>query len=112
MRFSNESMGKKYLVDGRLGMLIRFLLVNYLNLNVNIRSHSSELWQTVIWTSDYYIWKEMNSRVFKKKVSSTNKIVQDIQLKSFEWIVRRSKKKQEMNWQHWLFDPIKCRIHG
>ncbi|GJQ91895.1 hypothetical protein Tco_0003034 [Tanacetum coccineum] len=80
------------------------------NENVNIPSHSSSLWQAVIWTSGYYIWKERNFRVFKKKVSSINKIVQEIQLKSYEWIVRRSKKKIMMNWQHWLLDPIRCQL--
>ena len=62
------------------------------------------------WTSGYYIWKERNDRVFKGKVSSTNKIVQDIQLKSYEWIVRRSTKKIDLEWQQWLFDPGKCRV--
>ncbi|GKA96589.1 hypothetical protein Tco_0818684 [Tanacetum coccineum] len=76
------------------------------NRNASIPSHSSRLWQAVLWTSGYFIWKERNARVFKGKASSLNKIVQDIQLKSFEWIVRRSGKKSEMNWQHWLFDPI------
>ena len=80
------------------------------NGNVDIPNHSFRLWQVVIWTSGYYIWKERNTRVFKGKVSSTNKIVQDIQLKSYEWITRRSKKKIEMDWQLWLFDPLRCRI--
>ncbi|GJW16706.1 transposon TX1 [Tanacetum coccineum] len=67
------------------------------NGNVNIPTQSSSLWQAVIWTSGYYIWKERNSRVFRNKVSSINKIIQDIQLKSYEWIVRRLKKKSVMN---------------
>nr|GFA19889.1 transposon TX1 uncharacterized [Tanacetum cinerariifolium] len=59
---------------------------------VNVPTLLFCVWQVVIWTSGYFIWKERNSRVFGKKVSSTNKIVQDIQLKRFEWFVRRSKK--------------------
>jgi hypothetical protein len=78
------------------------------NGNVDISNHAIRLWQAVRWTSGYYIWKERNMRVFKGKVSSVNKMFQDIQLKSFEWITRRSKKKVEMDWQQWLFDPIKC----
>ncbi|GKA56638.1 putative RNA-directed DNA polymerase [Tanacetum coccineum] len=78
--------------------------------NVNVPSNFSRVWQAVIWTSGYYIWKERNARVFGNKVSSTNKIVQDIQLKSYEWIVRRSNKFKEMDWQIWLRDPIKCRL--
>ncbi|GJS75873.1 reverse transcriptase domain, reverse transcriptase zinc-binding domain protein [Tanacetum coccineum] len=63
------------------------------NGNANVPSHSYRIWQAVIWTSGYFIWKERNTRVFKGKASSLKKIVQDIQLKSFEWIVRRSGKK-------------------
>ncbi|PWA63317.1 Transposon TX1 [Artemisia annua] len=80
------------------------------NGNVAVPNLSSRLWQTVVWTAGYYIWKERNDRVFKGKVSSTNKIVQDIQLKSYEWIVRRSTKKIDLEWQLWLFDPGKCHV--
>ncbi|GJV47127.1 putative reverse transcriptase domain-containing protein [Tanacetum coccineum] len=54
------------------------------NGNVNVPIYIHCVWQAVIWTTGYYIWKERNARVFGNKVSSTNKIVQDIQLKSFE----------------------------
>ena len=78
--------------------------------NVNVPINFSRVWQAVIWTSGYFIWKERNARVFGKKTTSTNKIVQDIQLKSYEWIIRRSNKYKETDWQQWLFDPIKCRL--
>ena len=81
-----------------------------LNGNVDVPNNSLHLPQAVIWTSRYFIWKMRNERVFKNKVSSLNKIVQDIQLKSFEWITRRAGKISDMNWQHWLFDPGKCRV--
>ncbi|GKC47095.1 protein chromatin remodeling 4, partial [Tanacetum coccineum] len=91
----------------KIGVVNAFSIEEFFssNGNANIPSHSSRMWQAVIWTSGYFIWKERNERVFKGKASSLNKIVQDIQLKSFEWIVRRSGKKNEMNWQHWLYDP-------
>lgn len=54
------------------------------NGNVDIPNHAIRLWQAVRWTSGYYIRKERNFRVFKGKVSSINKLFQDIQLKSFE----------------------------
>ncbi|GJW06909.1 hypothetical protein Tco_1569332 [Tanacetum coccineum] len=55
------------------------------------------MWQAVLWISGYFIWKERNMRVFKGKASSLNKIVQDIQLKSFEWISRRvGKEKRDL----------------
>ena len=54
--------------------------------NVVIPNSVSRLWQVVIWTSGYYLWKTRNEEVFKRKLSSINKIVQDIQLKSYEWV--------------------------
>ena len=81
-----------------------------LNGNVNVPTFFSRVWQAVIWTSGYFIWKERNARVFGNKVSSTNKIVQDIQIKSFEWVVRRSNKYKVVDWQHWLWDPINIQI--
>nr|GEY09661.1 transposon TX1 [Tanacetum cinerariifolium] len=94
----------------KIGVVNAFSIEEFFtyNGNVNIPSHSSRMWQAVIWTSGYFIRKERNERIFKRKASSLNKIVQDIQLKSFECIVRRSGKKSEMNWQHWLFDPVRC----
>ncbi|GJV19306.1 RNA-directed DNA polymerase, eukaryota, reverse transcriptase zinc-binding domain protein [Tanacetum coccineum] len=73
--------------------------------NVSIPTTLSYVWQAVIWTSSYFIWKDRNARVFGNKISSVNKILQDIQFKSFEWIVRRSKKYKSIDWQHWLRDP-------
>lgn len=67
------------------------------NGGVNVPNFLSRVWQAVIWTSSYFIWKERNAGVFGKKPSITNKIVQDIQLKSFEWIVRISNKYKEID---------------
>ncbi|GJW89767.1 reverse transcriptase domain, reverse transcriptase zinc-binding domain protein [Tanacetum coccineum] len=76
-----------------------------------------------VWTKQFNWWKvgngnaftiyliggrcgmERNARVLGNKVSSGNKILQDIQLKSYEWIVRRSKKYKAIDWQQWLRDP-------
>ncbi|GJZ59590.1 RNA-directed DNA polymerase, eukaryota, reverse transcriptase zinc-binding domain protein [Tanacetum coccineum] len=57
------------------------------NGNINVPYYYSHVWKAVIWTTGYFIWRERNACVFSKKVSSTNKMVQDIQLKSFEWII-------------------------
>ena len=46
----------------------------------------------------------------KGKCQASTKMFQDIQLKSYEWIVRRTKKKSEINWQEWPFQPQKCQI--
>ncbi|PWA80255.1 reverse transcriptase domain, Reverse transcriptase zinc-binding domain protein [Artemisia annua] len=72
-------------------------------------STSGSLWQIVTWVTAYMIWKERNSRVFSAKVASINKIVQEIQLKSFDWISRRSK-KVAFSWQNWFIDPSSCKV--
>ncbi|GJU33638.1 reverse transcriptase domain, reverse transcriptase zinc-binding domain protein [Tanacetum coccineum] len=76
----------------KIGVINAFSIEEFFssNGNANVPIHSSKIWQAVIWTSGYFIWKERNALVFKGKASSLNKIVQDIQLKSFEWIVRRT----------------------
>ena len=81
------------------------------NGNVRIPSHLALIWQATIWTSGHFIWKERNARVFGNKISSSNKIIQDIQLKGFERIVRRSKKYKSLDWQQWLRDPRNIRLH-
>ncbi|GJR39359.1 reverse transcriptase domain, reverse transcriptase zinc-binding domain protein [Tanacetum coccineum] len=75
--------------------------------NVAVHSYSRALWQLVIWTTGYYIWKERNSRVFKAKVASINKFFHEIQVKSFDWISRRPK-KASFDWQKWFVDPSSC----
>ncbi|GKB91655.1 reverse transcriptase domain, reverse transcriptase zinc-binding domain protein, partial [Tanacetum coccineum] len=80
------------------------------NGNVVISNYSSHLWQAVIWTSGYFIWKMRNERIFKGKVSSITKIVQDIQLKRFEWITRRTRNSSEFDWHQWIGEPLKCRL--
>ncbi|GJS03504.1 reverse transcriptase domain, reverse transcriptase zinc-binding domain protein [Tanacetum coccineum] len=93
-------------LNTKIGIVNAFSIGKFFcsNGNANVPSHSSKMWQAVIWTSEYFIWKERNARVFKGKASSLNKILQDIQLKSYEWIARRSGKKSGINWQQWLFD--------
>ncbi|GKC51628.1 reverse transcriptase domain, reverse transcriptase zinc-binding domain protein [Tanacetum coccineum] len=39
------------------------------NGNVNIHIYFSRVWQSVIWTTGYFIWKERNVRVFSNKVA-------------------------------------------
>ncbi|GJW66106.1 RNA-directed DNA polymerase, eukaryota, reverse transcriptase zinc-binding domain protein [Tanacetum coccineum] len=67
----------------KLGIVNAFSIDEFfsLNGNVNVPSYVSRIWQAVIWSIGYFKWKERNARVFIIKVSSTNKIVQDIQLK-------------------------------
>ena len=80
------------------------------NGNVNVPILLARVWQAVIWTTRYFISKEINTRVFGNKISSTNKIFQDIQLKSYELISQRSNKYKAIDWQHRLIDPISIRL--
>nr|GEZ09993.1 putative ribonuclease H protein At1g65750 family [Tanacetum cinerariifolium] len=103
------SVWEKILNWWKLGMVDAFTIRDMFSHDGgdNFHNYSRMLWQVVTWSTGYFIWKERNTHVFKGKVSSVNKIVQDIKLKSFEWISRRTRKKP-FEWQLWLFDPGKC----
>ncbi|XP_071718207.1 uncharacterized protein [Rutidosis leptorrhynchoides] len=49
------------------------------------------IWQALIWTSGYLIWKNRNQVVFKNKGWSSRVALSEIQIKSFEWIAKRIK---------------------
>ncbi|GKB48671.1 RNA-directed DNA polymerase, eukaryota, reverse transcriptase zinc-binding domain protein [Tanacetum coccineum] len=51
-----------------------------------------KLWQSVVWTSGYYIWKNRNCRVFGKNVETAANLFHEIRLRAYEWIVRSSNK--------------------
>ncbi|GKC05791.1 reverse transcriptase domain, reverse transcriptase zinc-binding domain protein [Tanacetum coccineum] len=69
----------------KVGLVNAFSIDEFfsLNGNVNVPIYFARVSQAVIWTTGYFIWKERNARVFGNKLSSTNKIVQVIQLKSY-----------------------------
>ena len=67
--------------------------------NETMPNQMRNLWKIVTWVTGYHIWKERNNRVFRAKISSLNKIVQDIKLQSYEWIVRRAK-EEALSWKH------------
>ncbi|GJX92002.1 putative RNA-directed DNA polymerase [Tanacetum coccineum] len=62
----------------KIGVVNAFSIEEFFssNGNANVPRHSYRIWQAVIWTSGHFIWKERNTRVFKGKASSLNKIVQ------------------------------------
>ncbi|XP_071699026.1 uncharacterized protein [Rutidosis leptorrhynchoides] len=66
-----------------------------------------DVWQAVIWTSVYLLWKYRNEKVFKNKCWNVPVAVCEIQVKSFEWVVRRCKGK-DIDWNRWLHNP--CNI--
>ncbi|XP_071708309.1 uncharacterized protein [Rutidosis leptorrhynchoides] len=71
----------------------------------------SVLWQAIVWTCGYIIWKNRNNTIFHNKKGNGPTILNEIQLKSFEWISRRSK-KSSLDWNQWLLNPSTFDDHG
>ena len=68
---------------------------------------AKDMWQATVFVTGYYLWKNRNSKVFKGKLESSSRIFQDIQLKTFEWVSRRSK-KWKIEWDKWTTRPQYC----
>lgn len=63
------------------------------------------IWQDVIWSALYIIWTHRNSIVFKPGVAVVPDLFGEIQVRSFEWISARIKKKVIM-WVDWKKSPV------
>ncbi|XP_071688865.1 uncharacterized protein [Rutidosis leptorrhynchoides] len=48
------------------------------------------IWQAVVWTCSYLIWKNRNQKVYNNKCWNVPVALNEIQVKSFEWIAKRS----------------------
>ena len=107
----NEVMKVWSLVFGwwKLGNVNAFTAYDVLNHNGDgvLSSRNSVLWQAVVWTAVYFIWKNRNCRVFGKKVDWHVILFQEIQLRSYEWIMRRSN-KYKLRWSRWVVYPGSC----
>ncbi|XP_071688288.1 uncharacterized protein [Rutidosis leptorrhynchoides] len=66
-------------------------------------SHN-RVWQAVMWTCAYLVWKYRNEKVFKNKVWNVPVAVCEIQAKSFEWVSRRCEETR-IDWNNWLHNP-------
>ncbi|XP_071688964.1 uncharacterized protein [Rutidosis leptorrhynchoides] len=53
------------------------------------------LWQAIEWVCGYLIWKNRNDKVFNNSSRSCANLLNDIQVKSFEWISKKKKKKKK-----------------
>ncbi|XP_071699289.1 uncharacterized protein [Rutidosis leptorrhynchoides] len=74
--------------------------------NPSFNSHTGlAIWQAVVWTTSYFIWKNRNDFVFGNAKQSCPKIVSDIQSKTFEWINSRWK-KGNLEWLQWISNPL------
>ncbi|XP_071713183.1 uncharacterized protein [Rutidosis leptorrhynchoides] len=74
------------------------------HVNMSTSNQPSRLWQAIEWTCGYIIWRNRNERVFRKKSSNGPMPLNEIQIKSFEWISSRSR-KQPIDWNQWLLNP-------
>lgn len=68
---------------------------------------SRKLWNAVLRVAGYLIWKRRNDRVFRGITVNILRLFQDIQLKSYEWINRRSKSIR-FEWEKWIARPQSC----
>ncbi|XP_071738627.1 uncharacterized protein [Rutidosis leptorrhynchoides] len=72
--------------------------------NVATSNFGGKIWQAIEWICVYYIWKIRNDKVFHGKTWSIPVALSEIQIKSFEWVGHRAKKKK-FDWLTWLNDP-------
>ncbi|XP_071713350.1 uncharacterized protein [Rutidosis leptorrhynchoides] len=70
----------------------------------NVSPLGSKIWQAVEWVCVYYLWKIRNSVVFQNKRWNAPVALNEIQVKSYEWISCRLKEKK-IDWQNWLVNP-------
>ncbi|GKA34291.1 reverse transcriptase domain, reverse transcriptase zinc-binding domain protein [Tanacetum coccineum] len=66
-----------------------------------IREKTRVLWEAVLVVTAYFMWKSRNIRVFKGKDQTSSRTFHDIQIKTFEWLCRRSN-RYNFSWQQWL----------
>ncbi|XP_071741044.1 uncharacterized protein [Rutidosis leptorrhynchoides] len=71
----------------------------------------SKIWQAIKWVTGYILWKNRNNTIFRKKKSTGPMILNEIQLKSFEWISNRSR-RTPIVWSQWLINPSIYDDHG
>ncbi|XP_071709240.1 uncharacterized protein [Rutidosis leptorrhynchoides] len=64
----------------------------------------TKIWQAVEWVCAYLIWKNRNEKVFRGKSWTAPVALNEIQLKSFDWISNRLK-KTKIDWLTWLHNP-------
>ncbi|XP_071688914.1 uncharacterized protein [Rutidosis leptorrhynchoides] len=72
---------------------------------------TSKLWQAVEWVTGYCLWVHRNNVIFRKKKSTGPMLLNNIQLKSFEWISKRSR-KHSLIWSQWLLNPKSFDLQG
>ncbi|XP_071713610.1 uncharacterized protein [Rutidosis leptorrhynchoides] len=69
-----------------------------------------KLWQALRWVTAYLILSNRNNMVFNGKAWNAPVALNEIQIKSFEWLSNRAKGKK-IEWHTWVHNPIRvCSI--
>ena len=71
-----------------------------LSADISAPSKLKVVWQAVVWSALYLIWKARNATIFQLKHMVADDIFFEIKLMSFFWIFHRSK-KININWVDW-----------
>ncbi|XP_071733908.1 uncharacterized protein [Rutidosis leptorrhynchoides] len=69
------------------------------------------IWQATMWVVAYQIWIARNKKVFTRVRWNQNDILNEAQLKSFQWISKRLK-KSNLSWSQWLINPASFASHS
>ncbi|XP_071694261.1 uncharacterized protein [Rutidosis leptorrhynchoides] len=72
--------------------------------NASMSRLGKQILQAVIWVCAFLIWKNRNIMVFHGKYWSTSVALNEVQIKSFEWISSRIKGKK-LDWLVWISNP-------
>ncbi|XP_071687592.1 uncharacterized protein [Rutidosis leptorrhynchoides] len=80
-------------------------------INKATSSSSSKLWQAVVWICGYLIWQNKNSTIFRNYKGNGPVLLNEIQIKAYEWISKRSN-KFKLDWNQWLINPSSFDDHG
>ncbi|XP_071740813.1 uncharacterized protein [Rutidosis leptorrhynchoides] len=71
---------------------------------INMTENGKYVWQAVVWVCAYLIWANRNNVVFRGKSWCIPVAINEIQVKSFEWISHRSRGRK-FDWLNWLCNP-------
>ncbi|XP_071708041.1 uncharacterized protein [Rutidosis leptorrhynchoides] len=64
------------------------------NAPVSMSSLGKKVWQAVEWVCGYFIWRNRNNKVFRDTSWDAQVALNEIQIKSFDWISRRINRKK------------------
>ncbi|XP_071718805.1 uncharacterized protein [Rutidosis leptorrhynchoides] len=103
-KYAFEVWGKVFDWWGRGG--IPYITVGdlFLNMGQTTTHVGKTIWQAVVWACSYLIWKNRNQIFFTNKSWNVPVALNEIQVKSFEWIAKRCK-DQVIDWHNWINNP-------